>query len=807
MKLFLKLAIRNFFKKPIFNLLNLIGLSIGFISFFYIAEYIIFEVNYDKFNVDSKRIYRVGFNWGEVDEAGDNTSLYASNVPIMGPLLQQEIPEITHYTRLFDVVIARPFSVFTYQEGGEVKYSANEGKGFYADSSFFDIFSFEVLEGDPNLKAPNSLILTSSLAKKMFGNIPYNQMIGKLIEYDNLGEDNLSVEAIIADVPANSHIQFDFLVSYMTIKTNGPHYSKWWSQFHTYIKTTQPLVKGNLDDKMDAVLKLLYGEESTISIFLQPLEEIYLDSDLRAEIGPTGSRRQIYFLSIIAFLVLGMAWINYINLFSFRSSERANEVGIKKVLGSSQKRLIAQFFYESLLFNIVALIISLLFVWVTQSNFENLLNKNLSSVMPDYIGTILMVIVGLIFLSTLPSFYPAWLIAAKRPIDVLGTKFRTSKRNLIFQNTLIYLQFIISFLIITCTLVIERQIDFMKKQDTGMMLTNRISIKSPGNIDSLYFEKASVFVNEIKNNSDVIDASFSSSVPGEHLTTSGGIRLTSRTDVHGNNIFKIDVDENFINTYEIKLLEGRNFSSNISKEKENIIINEAALELLDLSSPSEAINERVIFMKNEYTIIGVISNYNHLSLRESFEPIFFSYNQSPFGYVTLQLDGYNYPNTLSQVKKKYEEIFPLNPFEYELSNAKFNKQYNDIEIFSSLVNIFSWIAIIISGMGLLALSAYKVQKHNKEIAIRKVFGANPQNILLRLFKGLGIEAIISSVIGGCISYMIMKKWLENFAFSVNIRMMDFIIPFIVLLVVIFLSIGYNCIKAVTLNPSKSLKEE
>lgn len=807
MKLFLTLAVRNFFKKPVFTTLNLVGLSIGFISFFFIAEYIIFETSYDKFHVDADKIYRVGFDWGEIDQDGANTSIYASNVPIIGPLLEQEIPEITYYTRLFDVKIARPFSVFTYQEGGTINYSANEEKGFYADSSFFDVFSFKVLEGDPQLTEPNSLLLTESLAYKIFGDVSHDKIVGSLIEYDNMGDGNLEVTAIIEDTPANSHIQFDFLVSYMTIKSGGPHRSRWWSQFHTYVKTNQSIADGQLEEQFSETLKLLYKEESTIRIFLQPLLDIYLESNLRQEIGPTGSSRQVYFLSIIALLVLSMAWINYINLFSSRAADRANEIGIKKVMGSPRKSLIAQFFFESLFINVIALLISLFFVVLAQNGFENLIGKDLSSVMWEHAATILAVLGGLVIFSTLPSLYPALVITTKRSIDVLGSKFRASKRNLIFQKTLIYFQFIISFLIIASTMVIGRQINFMQSQDRGMSLTNRISIKSPGNVDDTYSQKSSVFVNRLKGNADIANASFSSSVPGQPITVSGGIHVVGATKIKGNNIFKINVDENFIGTYEIRLIEGRDFSSSFSQEEQSVIINEAALSLLGFTSPEEAISKKVSFAKRELSIVGVIANYNHLSLKESFEPLLLSYDPSPFGFVTLQIIGTDYANSLTNVQNIYDEIYPSNPFEYELSDAIFNKQYGEVEVFSVLVKIFSLVAIIISGMGLLALSAFKVQKHMKEIAIRKVFGADASNILLRLFKSFGIEAVVSSLIGGFIAFYVMSSWLENFAFAIDMRALDFIIPLIALIFVIAASISYNCFKAITINPSESLKDE
>jgi putative ABC transport system permease protein len=355
----LKLSLLALIKKPTYTFINIVGLVIGTVSFFLILEYTIFEKSYDSFHSNSNEIFRVGFNWGEIDHLGDNSSIYASNVPAMGPALVEEIPDILSFTRLYDVKIASSQSVITYYNKGEVKYTGNEENGAYTDSNFFQLFTFPIVSGIENpLSKPNSIVLSEKLALKIFGEIDYDQIVGSMLQYDNRTSENYLVTGIMKNMPINSHLQFDFLVSYSTIKSNGPHTSWYWSQFHTYVKCVENTSNEKLKEKFASLIDRKYGVESKISIFLQPLDEIYLTSNLRSEIGPIGSSMQVSILLGVAFLILLSAWINYFNLFSSRSSERANEVGIKKVMGAEKRRIIFQFLMESFVINFFSIILS-----------------------------------------------------------------------------------------------------------------------------------------------------------------------------------------------------------------------------------------------------------------------------------------------------------------------------------------------------------------------------------------------------------------------------------------------------------------
>ncbi len=804
-----KLSLRAIIKKPTYAIINIFGLLIGTVSFFLILEYVAFEKSYDSFHRNSKQIFRVGFNWGEIDHLGDNSSIYASNVPAMGPALVKEIPDILSFTRLYDVTIASSQSVITYNNKGEVKYSGNEENGAYADSNFFRIFSFPIVSGSPNpLSKPNTIVLSEKLASKIFGKMDYDKIVGSVLQYENRTSENYLVTGIMKNMPINSHLQFDFLVSYSTIKSEGPHTSWWWSQFHTYIKCVENTSKETLEEKFENLIDRQYGEKSRISIFLQPLEDIYLNSNLRGEIGPIGSSSRVSILLGVAFLILFSAWINYFNLFSSRSSERANEVGIKKVFGAENRSVIFQFLIESFIINLFSIILSFIVLALVQETVSNWLNKDLSSIILKNYDLLFFIIIGLLIGVFLSILYPSLLLASKNPLSVLGRKFKSSSENYKFQELLIYVQFIISFALISSTLIIISQIEFMQNHDKRIDLNGCIVFRNPANYVDGAEEKASLVINELLKNSLIENASFSNSIPGKKIAESQGLNKINDTNKNGNSAYKIDVGQNFLPTYGIQLIEGRNFSSKFSGETDKLLVNETALTILNISSPKDAINTKVIYGNKEYTIVGVFKNYNHFFLEKAFEPIILKYSAFPSGYFTIKInDNDKIQEALAISKKEISKVFPGRPFEYDHASDIYNKQYDEINKFNSLMKALSILAVLVSALGLFALSGYSSQREFKSTVIRKIFGATVIDTLFSLFKGFGIKIIIGSAIGSVITYFLMQRWLQNFAFSIEIGIGNFLIAFIILLIVLIISVAYDCIRLSVINPILFLNDE
>ncbi|HKZ37637.1 MAG TPA: FtsX-like permease family protein, partial [Chryseolinea sp.] len=741
------------------------------------------------------------------DYKGNNSSIYASSVPAMGPALKEGIPEIKDFTRFVPVLTVKPYCVFTYYENNKVKYAGNADHGFYADSSFLKIFSFPILQGSSNpLSQSRSIAITKSFAQKVFGDLTNDKIIGRSIEVDNEDKKDHIVTAILEDLPTNSHIQFDYLISYSTINSDRLEGNLGWSQFYTYVLTHAPVTSARIEPKLKQLLEKLYGKESRISIFLQPLEKIYLTSKLREELNATGSSQQLIFLTIIAYAILLMAWINYINMFLARALERANEIGVKKVLGSSRIHLIVQFFAESMIITILSFVLTFLIVLIVQQPFETWLGKDISSIIMDRVPVVLFVFAGVVLGSICAGLYPALILSAHNPVNVLGVKHQSSGRGIFFKNGLVYFQFAVSFVIVASTLIVNRQINFMRNSDLGMEIDECITVRSPGNMDSTYQSRVQSYKERLLKYPHIKNVSFTTSTPGKPITTSGGVQRVVGPELEGNNVFILQVDEHFLNTYNIRLIAGKNFSDNLSGVP-CVVLNEAALQTLKFESPAEALGHRIHWQRKEYEVIGVISNYNHLFLKEAFEPILLSFNAAATGFITLKIQHGHYDEALKYAKREMQALFPGSPFEYNFLETTYDNQYKSIQQFHWLAKYFSFLAILIACFGLFSLSFYTVQRRIKEIAVRKVFGATVRDVLLLLSKNYFKIALISCSAGSSLTFYVMNEWLANFAFAIRLGALDFLIPLLAITLIILCTISYNCIRTSFATSSKSLKHD
>jgi putative ABC transport system permease protein len=804
--IFWKLAFRNLLKQKTQSFINIAGLSIGLVSFLLIIEYVTFEKSFDSFHSRKEMIYRVAFNWGETDYKGENSSVYASSVPAMGPVLQQELADVKSFTRFIPVLTVKPSCVFTANRNNKTPHAVNADRGFYADSSFLKIFSFSILAGsDKALYEPKTIAITKSFAEKIFGSIPYDKMVGLTIEVDQQQKEEHIITAVLEDVPSNSHLQFDYLISYATINSERLDGNLGWSQFYTYVEMHQPISVGAMGGPLKKLIEKLYGTESTISIFFQPLEEIYLSSHLREEAGPTGSSQQLTFLSIIAYMILLMAWINYINMFLARAMARVNEIGIKKVLGSSKAHLLVQFFTEAMIINLISLALAIGLAALIQQPFELWLGKEISSVLYSEIPSISSVLAGILLGCILAGLYPASVLASYKPVQILGSKYDSSSSGIFLKSGLVYFQFVVSFIIVAGALIINRQIDFMKHADLGMNLESCIAVRTPGNTDSTYGEKMKLYKERLLKSAFVKQGALTSSIPGRQIITSGGVQRVVGPSLDGNNVLFMQVDESFLDTYEIRLIAGKHFSQK-GFAIPSVIINEAALKTLKFESPKEALNHRIHWQRKEYEVIGVFANYNHLFLKETFEPLMLSYSPAPVGFMTLKVQAGYHNEALAAAKKEMRSLFPDTPFEYTFLQSSFNYQYHGVQQFDTLAKYFALLAIFIACLGLFALSFYSARQRTREVAVRKIFGARLLDVFWLLAMNYVKAGLISCLIGSCITFYVMREWLENFAFSIALDSLDFLVPIAVLLWVIVMTVSYNCIRAASINTSHALKQ-
>jgi putative ABC transport system permease protein len=801
---FLKLAWRNLARRKGYALLNIAGLAVGLVSFLLIMQYIVFEQRYDNFHTRGEDLYRVAFDWGETDYTGNNSSRYAGNVPAMGPVLKEELPAVEAYTRFVPVNTVKPYTTITYRINDQMLYNASAENGFYADSAFLQLFSFPIQHGDRHpLTEPHAIALTQAFATKIFGTAAPNDILGQTLEIDNGERARYTVTALLRDVPANSHIRFDYLVSYATIRTARMDENKYWSQFYTYVRCSQQAGNSLLTADTRPLLQKLYGEDHHISIFFQPLREIHLYSHLREELSPGISAQHLMFLTIIAYAIIAMAWVNYVNMFLSGSLARANEIGIKKILGSTRAHLVVQFLAESVVIHMVSIALSVLMLLLVHPSVEAWLGVDLP--LPFLEDTRYTWITGLSIVAgcAVTGLYPALLVSAQ-PIQALGAKMGRSTQGAGMKAGLVYFQFVVAFVVFSSAVIVGRQVRFMKQADLGVALDNRIVIRSPGTADSTYAGHVQAYKERLQAYPFIRSVSFASAVPGMTLNESGYVRRVAGPSIDDNNVFKLLVDQDFFRTYDVRLLAGRPFSDTFSTETQAVIINEATLSILKFSTPAEALHQRIRWRREEYEVVGVCSNYNHQYLQTIIEPLVLCYNPAPGGFATLQLKPGHDAVAIAGAKRELATLFPDAPFEYEFIKTAYDKQYTVIDRFETFVQAFAAIAIVIACAGLFALAAHHVQYRTREIAVRKVFGARTAQVVTWLAARYVRIVLISAVLGSVITFYAMQQWLQNFAFAVTPGAGDFIGPLLALLGITLMAVAYPCVKASWKNPARTL---
>jgi putative ABC transport system permease protein len=801
---FLKLAWRNLARRKGYALLNIAGLAVGLVSFLLIMQYIVFEQSYDSFHTRGEDIYRVAFDWGETDYTGNNSSRYAGNVPAMGATLKEELPAIEAYTRFVPVNTVKPYTTITHRVNDRIVYNANAENGFYADSAFLHIFSFPVLQGDRHpLTAPNTIALTLAFATKIFGKLSPGEILGQTFEIDNGERARYTITALLQDVPANSHIRFDYLISLATIQSARFDENKYWSQFYTYVRSAPHAGSSLLTADTKPLLHKLYGDDHHISIFFQPLREIHLHSRLREELNAGITAQHLLFLTVIAYAIIAMAWVNYVNMFLSGSLERANEIGIKKILGSTRAHLVVQFLAESIVIHLVSITGSVLMLLLIHPSLEAWLGLDLPLPFVEDMRYAWIAGLSIVAGCAVTGLYPALVVSAQ-PIQALGARLVRSAKGAGMKAGLVYFQFVVAFVVVSSAVIVARQVRFMKNADLGIALDNRIVVRSPGTTDSAYTGNAQAYKERLQAYPFIRAVSFTTAVPGMKLNESGYVRRIEGPSIDDNNVFKLQADQDFFRTYDVQLLAGRPFSDKFATETQAVIINEATLSILKFATPAEALHQRIRWRREEYEIVGVCANYNHQYLQAIVEPLVLCYNPTPGGFVTLQVKPGHDAAAIESAKRELSSLFPDAPFEYDFIKTSYDRQYAVIDRFETVVQGFAAIAVIIACAGLFALAAHHVQYRVREIAVRKVFGARTTQVITWLTARYIRIVLISAALGSVITFYTMRAWLENFAFAITPGVADFAGSLLALLGITLVAVAYPCVRASWKNPARTL---
>ncbi|HEV8506812.1 MAG TPA: ABC transporter permease [Chitinophagaceae bacterium] len=816
-KNYFKTAFRNMMKNKTFSLINIAGLSIGMAACLLILQYVSFQLSYDQFNANAGDLYRVyndRYEHGKLIQHGTITYSGVSKA------MHDDFPEVINHSRV------EPWG------GNIITYKNNkiEQEVVFVDNSFLHMFSYPLIAGDLKnaLTEAHSLVLSETSAKKIFGIHDNNlsSVPGKLVI---MGRDSTpyKVTAICKDVPENSHLNFDILASYVTLYT-GPDswkqadYDFTDSDFWHYIQLKHGTDYKTFEAKLPAFSQRHF-QGSKVSgndekFYLQPLLKAHLYSDFEYEIGRTDSGVVVWGLLIIAALIIVIAWVNYINLATSRATERAKEVGVRKVSGATKTQLVRQFLTESLIINIIALVVALIIVILVQSSFNSLIQHKLSlsylfeKGLNGYsipIALIASIIAG-IFIS---GFYPAFVLSSFKPILVLKGKFTTSTKGIILRKALVVGQFAITVILIIGSFVVYRQIRYVNHQNLGFNLSQMMLVRPPEltGWDSTFIDKENTFTEELKRIPGVQGAATSWNLVGGETGRSFSVRRIDQDSTTHLTMRHTAFSLGYLDVYQMKVIAGRDFSNtdfnpNFGKVH-NLLINQNAVKFLGYTSPQDAIGKTILRYGKKWDIIGVINDYHQKSLRYPIEPtmIFPAYGTN--SYISVKVKPNDLPATIAAIKKKYDAFFPGNLFDYSFADDRFNAQYRNDKLFGKVFGLFSGFAIFIACLGLLGLSLFATIQRTKEIGVRKVLGASVSNILVLLSKDFIKLVLIASVIAFPVSWWIMHKWLQDFAYRINISWWIFLGAGLLSIVIALGTISFQAIRAAIANPVKSLRTE
>jgi putative ABC transport system permease protein len=799
-RLYLLVAIRTLLKKRLSSLVNIMGLAIGMTAFILIIQYVRYELSYDDFHAKGERIYRIQ---QDRFDKGVISTQWAAGAPAVGQALYEDFPEVENFTR-FQIWSG----VFSQ---GEKKF--REDKVYIADTSFFQVFSFSLLEGDPvtSLENPLEMVISQSTARKYFGD---ENPIGKSLRFN--GDLEIMITGIFRDVPKNSHLKPDFVVSWATVvQFQGAEINTAWLRdgFYNYILLNPTTDYKEFEAKIPAYIEEELGEvlgqwDAWVVYNLQPLRSIHLNSDFMMETEFNGNARSVYALLMISIFLVIIAWINYINLTSSRSLERAREVGMRKVSGALRKQLLVQFLMESVLVNIFAMILAAILVLLFNPYFNLLtgeqqdysINQN-----PGFWGAVVIIFLFGAFLS---GIYPALFLSSFKPTTVFQGVSELKIGGMGMRKFLVILQFSSSLLLIAGTMTVHRQISFMKNYDLGVDIENVLVLRGPSVNDSTYEETFNAFKSELSRHPDIEMVTASTGVPGRQPPWSaGGIRRINEGDDQSNQYRILGIDFNFVDFYDLSILEGRNFSEDFGQNSTTVLYNESAIQLMGFEDLASAMNVPIFFWGDTFNIVGVVKDYHQEGLKVDKEPLIFRFFRNASYFYSIKVNPDNIQEVLSEVAEQWQTFFPLNPFEYFFLEDYYNEQYQNETRFGRVFSLFALLAIIIACLGLYGLSSYTTIQRTREIGIRKVLGSSSGNAVLLLIRYFLIQVLIAVPIGLGTGFYLMSSWIQNFAFRINIGWWFFMGPVLLVTLIVILTVSSQVIRTANVNPAESLRYE
>lgn len=804
---YLKVALRNLWKQKTFSAINIVGLATGLCCFLLIAMYVVDELSYDRFNEKADRIYRIS-----ADIRFNGSNMHFTQTPdIMGETLKKDYPEVENYTRVYNN--SGPKLV---KKGSEF---INESRVGHVDSTFFRVFTVPAVHGNTQsaLNEPNTVVLTKSVALKYFGT---TDAIGKSIETNDNTSTVYKVTAVVNDVPKNSHFNFEFFFSMDNVNYQwGQHLS---NNFHTYLllkpgvdakafgeKAMNRYVEGYVLPAAKQFMQIGSMEEfrkagNYLYYTLDPLTKLHLYSDRNYELTPPGNIQYVYIFSAVAFFILLIACVNFMNLTTARSANRAKEVGIRKVLGTERRMLIAQFLSESTLMAVLSLIIALGLTYAVLPLFNDVANKTMTfgSLLSPYILPLLIALPFIVGL--LAGSYPAFYLSSFRPIAVLKGRFSNKRGTL--RSALVVFQFATSIILIIGTIVIYRQLNYIQTKELGYKKDQVLVINDAYALRN----NIAAFKTDILQMPGVESGTLSAYLPVSNSSRSDNSYSSTpvMNSETGFNMQAWDVDYDYLKTMGMSIAKGRAFSKEFGSDSSAIIINETAAKILGEGDP---IGKYVYRTDNDgrtlkYQVIGVVKNFNFESLKQSIGPLALFLNDG-YGLASFKVKTADLDPLLKSIEAKWKAMAPGMPFSYRFLDESFNEMYRDEQRVGKIALTFAVLAILIACLGLFGLAAFVAEQRTKEIGIRKVLGASVNGLVALLSKDFVKLVVIAFVIAAPVAWYFMNKWLQDFEYRIEVNWVVFVIAALIALFIAVITISFQAIKAALANPVKNLRTE
>ncbi len=796
---YIKTAARSLLRSKGFTIINITGLAFGLAACLLILFYITDEWSYDRYNKKASDIYRVNTDI----KFGGNSSLYAISPPPLAAALTSNFPEVDKVARIIKA------TDISFKKGST---NVHEDNVVYADQEIFNVFTLPMINGSPinALSAPNSIVLTERAAKKYFNNV---NVAGGYITLVN-NSTRYKITGVIKNIPVQSHFNFDYVLSMPSLASSRDNN---WNNFsfNTYVLLRPGVSYKSFEPKMNALIRQHFGEENYkrftssgnyIRLNLIPLTDIHLHSNRQYELGNNNSVTYVYIFSAIALFVLLIACINFINLSTARSANRALEVGVRKVLGSSRIHLIARFITESILVALMAALIALLAAWALLPLFNQISGKELTISVQLLKWLLPFLFVTVLLVGILAGSYPAFYLSGFKPIKVLKGKVATGFKGSLFRSILVVLQFSISIILITGSLVIYNQLNFIQHKSLGYNRNHVLVVKNVNVLDN-----AKPFKEAVKQIPGVTNATLSGFIPTGSLRAPDGVfkeRIADSKNALFTEIWPVDAD--YVSTMGMSLLKGRNFSTDHATDSLGVIINQTAAKMLGYNN--DPLNKKLYSPQDsgkrikEYHIIGVLNDFNFSSLRDNITPVVMRLADDK-GALSIRINTSDMAPYIKRIEAKWNAESPNQHFEYSFMDDDFDAAYRYEQRTGKIFLAFTMFAIFIACLGLFGLAAYAAEQRTREIGIRKVLGAGVSALVAMLTKDFLKLVVIAIIISMPIAWFTMNKWLQGFAYREEIHWWVLVTAGITAILIAFITISFQSFKAAGANPVKSLKSE